>query len=86
MFQQRENEKQRKSSESQVTTMLLWRYFNPYHGICIVFVIFFIFLTLQTNGFSPAPMELHNVTLSRELQVGSRREDFNLEGNGGTHA
>ncbi|XP_067337181.1 ryanodine receptor 3 isoform X3 [Channa argus] len=38
MFQQRENEKQRKISESQV------------------------------NGFSPAPMDLHNVTLSRELQ------------------
>ncbi|XP_035535034.1 ryanodine receptor 3, partial [Morone saxatilis] len=38
MFQQRESEKQRKISESQV------------------------------NGFSPAPMDLHNVTLSRELQ------------------
>uniref|UniRef100_A0A665TL55 Ryanodine receptor 3 n=1 Tax=Echeneis naucrates TaxID=173247 RepID=A0A665TL55_ECHNA len=38
MFQQRESEKQRKISESQV------------------------------NGFTPAPMELHNVTLSRELQ------------------
>ncbi|XP_038551055.1 ryanodine receptor 3-like [Micropterus salmoides] len=37
MFQQRESEKQRKTSESQV------------------------------NGFSP-PMDLHNVTLSRELQ------------------
>ncbi|XP_031717450.1 ryanodine receptor 3 isoform X1 [Anarrhichthys ocellatus] len=38
MFQQRQSEKQRKTSESQI------------------------------NGFSPAPMELHNVTLSRELQ------------------
>ncbi|KAM7367675.1 hypothetical protein PAMP_013959 [Pampus punctatissimus] len=38
MFQQRESEKQRKISESQV------------------------------NGFSPAPMDLHNVNLSRELQ------------------
>uniref|UniRef100_A0A3B4F195 Ryanodine receptor 3-like n=1 Tax=Pundamilia nyererei TaxID=303518 RepID=A0A3B4F195_9CICH len=38
MFQQRESEKQRKISESQI------------------------------NGFSPAPMDLHNVTLSRELQ------------------
>uniref|UniRef100_A0A7N8YKL7 Ryanodine receptor 3 n=1 Tax=Mastacembelus armatus TaxID=205130 RepID=A0A7N8YKL7_9TELE len=38
MFQQRESEKQRKVSESQV------------------------------NGFSPAPIDLHNVTLSRELQ------------------
>ncbi|MED6280063.1 hypothetical protein CHARACLAT_007033, partial [Characodon lateralis] len=38
MFQQRENDKQRKLSES------------------------------QSNGFSPAPMDLHNVTLSRELQ------------------
>uniref|UniRef100_A0A3Q4GGY2 Ryanodine receptor 3 n=1 Tax=Neolamprologus brichardi TaxID=32507 RepID=A0A3Q4GGY2_NEOBR len=38
MFQQREGEKQRKISESQI------------------------------NGFSPAPMDLHNVTLSRELQ------------------
>ncbi|XP_069017865.1 ryanodine receptor 3 isoform X1 [Embiotoca jacksoni] len=38
MFQQRESEKQRKISESQV------------------------------NGFSPTPMDLHNVTLSRELQ------------------
>ncbi|XP_074541838.1 ryanodine receptor 3 isoform X5 [Halichoeres trimaculatus] len=38
MFQQRESEKQKKISDSQV------------------------------NGFSPAPMDLHNVTLSRELQ------------------
>ncbi|XP_037606362.1 ryanodine receptor 3 isoform X4 [Sebastes umbrosus] len=38
MFQQKESEKQRKISESQI------------------------------NGFSPAPMDLHNVTLSRELQ------------------
>nr|XP_019953023.1 PREDICTED: ryanodine receptor 3 [Paralichthys olivaceus] len=38
IFQQRESEKQRKISESQV------------------------------NGFSPAVMDLHNVTLSRELQ------------------
>ncbi|TMS12225.1 Ryanodine receptor 3 [Larimichthys crocea] len=38
MFQQRESEKQRKISDSQV------------------------------NGFSPTPMDLHNVTLSRELQ------------------
>ncbi|XP_019738677.1 ryanodine receptor 3 [Hippocampus comes] len=38
MFQQRENEKQRKISETQV------------------------------NGFTPAPLDLHNFTLSRELQ------------------
>ncbi|XP_077366254.1 ryanodine receptor 3 [Festucalex cinctus] len=38
MFQQRENEKQRKISET------------------------------QDNGFTPAPMDLHNFTLSRELQ------------------
>uniref|UniRef100_A0A3Q1FT48 Ryanodine receptor 3-like n=1 Tax=Acanthochromis polyacanthus TaxID=80966 RepID=A0A3Q1FT48_9TELE len=38
MFQQRESEKQRKISESQV------------------------------NGFSPAPIDMHNVTLSKELQ------------------
>lgn len=44
---------------------MLWReiLFCSYFEICST-------LTLQVNGFSPAPMDLHNVTLSRELQVG----------------
>uniref|UniRef100_A0A8C3B4F7 Ryanodine receptor 3 n=1 Tax=Cyclopterus lumpus TaxID=8103 RepID=A0A8C3B4F7_CYCLU len=68
MFQQRESEKQRKQSESQM------------------------------NGFSPAPMDLHNVTLSRELQgmvevvaenyhnIWAKKKNTELVGKGGgTH-
>ncbi|XP_056284489.1 ryanodine receptor 3 [Pseudoliparis swirei] len=68
VFQQRESEKQRKISESQV------------------------------NGFSPAPMDLHDVTLSRELQgmvevvaenyhnIWAKKKNTELAGKGGgTH-
>ena len=32
-------------------------------------MLFVFVLILQADGFSPAPAELHNVALSRELQV-----------------
>lgn len=36
---------------------------------------------LQTDGFSPAPMDLNNVTLSRELQVGFYSFNLTLKKN-----
>lgn len=69
MFQQREAEKQIKTSEpSQVGRLKIQvikkktQLFNR-DDLCSSFVL------LKGDGFHPAPVELGNVTLSRELQV-----------------
>lgn len=80
MFQQREGDKHKKTSDPQVKIIHVHHSVNtsqpsisknifPLIITCIFIVDVCFLLILQINGFSPAPMDLHNITLSRELQV-----------------
>lgn len=50
--------------------LVILQYLKEYLPLILkfMFLVFFL-LILQINGFSPAPMDLHNIILSRELQV-----------------
>lgn len=68
-LQQKETEKQRKVSESsQVTEDRVVVFYSVYQQINAFRTLSCLFFTLQ-GEFNPAPQDLENVILSRELQA-----------------